>query len=490
MRVRAAVRSLLMAGSVLGTVATAAAPSAHAGYQLVGQIAIPASGTNPFSSGQFNTYDISFFDPTTQLDYVADRTNGVVDVFSAKTNSFVGQISATPNFQGIQPTPPANPAVTAISGPDGVVVVNGAVGLPNEHQLWAGDGNSTLVGFNLPGNGQISGTPISTVLSGFTAAQTRRVDEGSFDPRDNRLVFANNAALPTPYISVVNAATNQVLSQNVFNGTNGAPDTTGGGIEQSAWDRVTASFYLSVDTATGPGGIAKLDANGNVTHFYNFADFGLSTCGPTGLAVSNVGGGTQLTLACGGQSLIFDPSANGGAGKILKEFTDVQGGDQVWFDPSTGRSYITGLDPAGNRVVAVVDLNDLNNIRQLQSLSTGPGAHSVAVDPISNEIFVPVGGFTPYPGMTTTGWGTFPGSADACGPAIGNQGCVLVFALAPEPSSLPVLVAGLAGLLALGVRRTRRCERREQPARAIWHDSRFSGGCLMPSAAERRCRRL
>ena len=68
---------------------------AHALYELVAEIPVQSSGTNPFASGQFNTYDISFFDATTQLDYVADRTNGVVDVFSAVTNKQVGQIGSS-----------------------------------------------------------------------------------------------------------------------------------------------------------------------------------------------------------------------------------------------------------------------------------------------------------------------------------------------------------------------------------------------------------
>jgi hypothetical protein len=454
MQPRSTVQSVLLTGSVLSAVTMATVP-AHAAYELVSAIPIPATLANPFNSppstpnGPFTTYDISFFDPTTQLDYVADRTNGVVDVFSAKTNTFVGTVGS---FQGIQPPPPAAPN-NAISGPDGVVVVSGAVGLPNEHQLWVGDGNSTLAGFSLPSNNPITGTPISTVLPGFTAADTKRVDEGSFDPKDNVLVFANNAASPTPYITVINAANNQILKQNVFDGKNGAPDTTtNGGIEQPAWDKVTQSFYLSVDTANGIGGIAKLDSGGNVTKFYdlsasNFLGAG-GKCNPTGLAVSNIGGGTQLTLACAGQSLIFDPSANGGTGQILKEIPQVQGGDEVWFDPNLGYSYLTGLDPTGTtRLLGIVDLNNLANIRLIQTLNTGPGAHSVAVDAVTGEAFVPVGGFV------SPSWGTAPGSAAACGSAIGNKGCVLVFALVPEPSSLPVLITGLAGLFALGLRR-------------------------------------
>jgi hypothetical protein len=421
-------------------------------YVLKTAIPVPPSAANPFA-GQFTTYDIGFFDAKTQLYYLADRTNASVDIFSAATNSFVGRIGG---FQGIQPPPPAVPPNNAISGPDGVVVVNGAVGFPNQHQLWVGDGNSTLAGFNLPGNTLIPGTPISTVFNGYTTATAKRVDEGAFDPKDNVLLFGNNAASPTPFITVINAATNAVVAHNVFNGTNGAPDTTGGGIEQPGWDKVTQRFYLSIDTATGPGGIAQLDANGNVTHYYDFASASFlgagGTCGPTGLAVSNIGGGTQLTIACAGQSLIFDPSANGGNGAILKTFPQVSGGDEVWFDPSTNLSFLTGFDTSSppNRVLGIVDLSNLANIQLVQVLPTGPGAHSVAVDPISGEAFVPVGAFV------APSWGTSPGSAAACGPAIGNNGCILVFARAPAPGSLALLTTALAGLAGIAWRRRRR----------------------------------
>lgn len=61
---------------------------ANAVYTLIGEIPVNATAANPFNTngqlnGPFTTYDISFFDPATQLDYLADRTNASVDVFYA-----------------------------------------------------------------------------------------------------------------------------------------------------------------------------------------------------------------------------------------------------------------------------------------------------------------------------------------------------------------------------------------------------------------------
>jgi hypothetical protein len=440
-------------GLAWGVAAMATSADATPQYQLLTTIDIPPSSTNPFPAvgSPFTTYDISFFDPKTQLDYVADRTNAAVDVFSAQTNTFVGQIAGVPAFQGIQPTPPGQPANNAISGPDGVVVVNGAVGFPNQHQLWVGDGNATLAGFNLSTSltnpATISGTPISL----GPAATAKRVDEGAFDPKDNLLVFANNAATPTPFTTLVNATNNAIVAKTVFDGTtqHGKPTPVATGIEQPAWDKNTQSFYVAVDNA-GPGGIAQMDITGAVTHFYDFSDAAFlgagSVCGPTGVAVSNVGGGTQLTIACGDatskQSLIFDPTKNGGNGQILTKLTQVVGGDEVWVDPNNSTAYLTGVDGSGNRVLAIVDLT---TDTWKQNVPTGPGAHSVAVDPITGEAFVPVGGFVAYPSLPG-GWGTSPGSGAVCGD---NLGCVLVFAPVPEPASLPLMLTALAGLAAL-----------------------------------------
>src|SRR5258706_9790993 len=146
-------------------------------YELETLIPVPASADNTVG-GKFTTYDIAFFDGTTQNFYLADRSNAAVDIFSAATNSFIGRVGGSGGlFAGIQPpqnVPNPPPANNDISGPNGVLVVN----QPGQHVLWAGDGNSTLKGFNLnAGNAQLPGTPIATV----TPAD-KRVAEMAFSP--------------------------------------------------------------------------------------------------------------------------------------------------------------------------------------------------------------------------------------------------------------------------------------------------------------------
>ena len=111
---------------------------AHAVYVLQQTIPVPATSANSLS-GAFTSYDISFFDNSAigGFDYIADRTNAAVDVIKGATGStpasFAGQIFPTGSsaFAGL----PTFSAGTALSGPDGVVVVDRT----GQHQVWAGD---------------------------------------------------------------------------------------------------------------------------------------------------------------------------------------------------------------------------------------------------------------------------------------------------------------------------------------------------------------
>jgi len=379
-------------------------------YSEVDLIPVPPIGSiNP--TGSFS-FDISFFAGNTQLDYVADRANASIDVFSAANNSFVQQITGTGAnaFVGNTPSPPSPD-----TGPNGVLVANGVV--------YGGDGNSTVKALQLTaGNPPAIGSPISVGL----AAQGR-ADEMAFDPADHILAVASDHGTPSPYISLIDTTTNTVMKTVVFDGTSGTPNA-GNGIEQAVWNGNTHTFYINVPqigaSPSDPGGIAVMNASGTVTKVYDFASFGISSCGPTGLAV---GINNQLIVGCGStQSFIFDPAANGGAGKIVAIFAGVTA-DELAFDPTNDLAFLTS-----NGTLAVI--NALTD-QFLQSLTTAAGSHSVSVDPVSNEVFVPVrNGRINDPNCVT--------------------GCIEVFAV-PETSTLPLFAGGLFGIAALLWRRRR-----------------------------------
>ncbi|MDQ2801293.1 MAG: hypothetical protein M3Y41_00885, partial [Pseudomonadota bacterium] len=158
--------------------------------------------------------------------------------------------------------------------------------------------------------------------------------------------------------------------------------------------------------------VAELDAAGNVTHVFDLSTFNggsITACSPTGLVAGNNG---ELLVGCGvaSQSIILNPLANGGAGSI-KTFTQVSGEDQVAYDPVTNLYYLAASNNPGGAILGII--NGATDTF-LQALSTVPGAHSVAVDPITGEAFVPFGASA---GNT------------AC-----TAGCIGVFALASSAS--------------------------------------------------------
>jgi hypothetical protein len=387
--------------------------SAQADYVLQNTIAVPASPDNNVG-GLFKTYDISYFDPVTQLDYVADRSNAAVDVFSAKTDTFVTRIGGTGYLFSGQTTS------NDTSGPDGVQVVN----LTGQHQVYAGNGNSTLLGFNIVNpttNPQFLTLPTGT-------PDQNRVDEMSFDPNTRHLLVANNAA-PVPFATLIDTKTNSIITKIFFNGTNGAP-VAGNGIEASDFSQKTGKFYLSIPQlgANGTsGGVAEINPQtGAVLRVFDLAALGFNNYSPSGLAVASNG---QILVgnANPGQTIVIDPTGASGNVKVVAAFSQVSGEDQVWFDPTTGRWFLAARTNPGGPVLGVIDSN---TDTFLQNIATTAGDHSVAVDPISGQVFVPFG-------------------ADPTNSVCPN-GCIAVFgenvSAVPELSTWAMMIVGFTGV--------------------------------------------
>jgi hypothetical protein len=289
-------------------------------------------------------FDISWVDSPTGRYYLADRSNGAVDVIDGLTNTFSAQIPGFVGFTGKNDS----------SGPDGVVVTMSG------KELWAGDGDSTVKVVDLTAN---------KVVASISTGGKFRADEMAYDPRENLLAVANNADDP-PFASLISVPGRVVLKKITF-------DDSTNGAEQPQYDPVTGMFYISVPaTKTNPGG--EVDVIDPVSKTVT-AKYGLTNCGPNGLAI---GPGNQLLAGCGNRhrAVIIDRTN----GMVIADFSNVGGADEVWYNAGDNRYY---LAETAFQNLGIIDAGGPTVVGEVQ---TGLGAHSVAADLSSNHIFVPI----------------------------------------------------------------------------------------------------
>ncbi|MFN2461627.1 MAG: YncE family protein [Candidatus Velthaea sp.] len=161
---------------------------------------------------------------------------------------------------------------------------------------------------------------------------------------------------------------------------------TPGGVEQPVWDPVQDVFLVMIPgTSANPNG--EVDVISPKT-FQITKVFPIATnCQPNGGALGN---NENLYLGCSAttgtlQTLVM----NATNGAIIATIPGVAGGDEVWYSSSTNRFYCACSNnpaSAGGPVLLVVDAGT-NTV--FQTIPTTAGAHSVAVDPASDLIFLP-----------------------------------------------------------------------------------------------------
>jgi hypothetical protein len=408
--------------SVIALASAALLSPAHADtYVFTNTIAVPPTASN--TTGLFTRFDISFFDPLTQLDYVANRSNAAVDVFSATNDTFVQHVLGDPQFAGQQ-------ASNDTSGPDGVQVVN----VPGQHQVWAGDGPSTVYNFNI--SNQTTNPTITQNGMPLNTGGTARADEMAYSPTANTILVANNADNPA-FATLINAKTGVPIVVGPGNNTKitipgGNSATMTGGLEASDFNPVTKSFFLAVPQLAGipgaKGGVAEIDpVTGAVKNVFNLQSTpgACGNCSPTGLAAAANG---QMLVGDGNTgpgtgAMIIDPT-----GKVLVTFSGIQGVDQVWYDPTTNRWFLAASNNPASNGGPILAIIDAATDTIFQIINTTAGDHSVAVDPISGKIFVPF----------------------ASGNTVCPNGCIAVFSdvatAIPEPSTWAMMLIGFLGL--------------------------------------------
>jgi hypothetical protein len=391
---------------------------------------IPINGTAGNRATKLFSFDISWFDPTTRLYFLADRSNAALDVIDTRTDTLFGQIGGpAPNGAGFA----GDTGTTATSGPNGVTVA------PNLPCIFATDTAATSGGRVVSFNYNVSfTTPAGAVNTGGN----RRADELAFDPRDRLLLVINNAEVPpgTPFGTLITVSPTcglTIVTQFTFtsiHATNGA--------EQPVWDPTTSKFYLTIPEVNGPGGggptggVLRISPTGVFENFYP-----INFCQPAGLTV---GPNDDLLVGC---NTVFDTSGNactavvpapnpagtpaahpatctgiafpqaaicnplkGCTGNGLVSVPGVGGGDEVWFNSGDRNYYVTsGNNPIGPTFGVVASV--VNNLTQLvptlppvpaTNPTTPPGhsagtVHSIAASSANNHVYVPLPANTSYP---------------------------------------------------------------------------------------------
>jgi hypothetical protein len=330
-----------------------AAVAQEESFKRVTTIQVPG---NPLVS-----FDISFIDPLLGLYVLGDRSNAAVDFFDTASNTFIDRVGG---FVGARKDATGT-VNNDISGPDGVAVVN-------HREVWAGDGDSTV---------KVVDIKTRKVTDTIKTNGKFRADEMAWDPRD-RILMVTNPADDPPFVTFISTDTgHKVLGQLQF------PDATAG-LEQPVWSPRTGLFYISVPqigTDKSNGGIAVIDPVARSVK----QTFTVANCTPAGLTI---GPDNQALLGCSAtgstgfpaQTVVMDLNN----GNILANISQVGGSDQVTYNPGDNHYYLAARNNPGGGVLGVVDAStnawDVN-------VPTSTTAHSVAADPVSNFVYVPIG---------------------------------------------------------------------------------------------------
>lgn len=326
-------------------------------YRLLATI----QGADVPPSSSFWAFDSSWVDPRAHRYYLADATNRRVDVVDTRTNQLIDTIGGFTGFQGT-------------IGDVGTMGPSGLVGDEQGH-LFVGDGNSSFKIVTLKNH---------HILSIGTGGRGR-VDEMAYDPA-RHLVLATNSADVPPFVSIIDVRAHRLLGKLAL------PFATAG-VEQPVYENGT--FLLAVPQTRqhlqGEIMVITVDHAGR-PHVAGRHSIPIP-CQPNGLVR---GPHQQVLLGCAvGHPLVMGADT----WKVRAIIDQISGEtDEVWYNPTDYRFFTATAVGTAHPMVGVIDAR---TEQWLTSIPTVPFAHSVAVDPRSRHVFVPmaklgIGVFEPF----------------------------------------------------------------------------------------------
>jgi len=363
------------------------------------------------NGGQITGFDISWVDPYSRVYLLADGGNSEVDIVDLNNNNnvyTVGGFNKTtdPNFT----------QYCMVCGPNGVVSVN-------HIEAWAGDGPSFSGPIVLNSNPAVAYATsncdsavrvIDLVTKQITDTISTggcfRADENAFDPADQVFLIANPGEMnigkssSVPFITLISTQPvlpgqhHQILKKINFDGTNGAPNSIGGSIEQSVYSPDTGMFYINA--SNGPNDVVVvINPQGAADDIGIVGTYTLNGCGgSTGLALKEY----IAFIGCGAGAQFMDIRS----GNIVATVPQVSGVDEVTYD--AGLNLFAASSFAGQLYTI-----DGTSYKLGQTIPSASGAHGIthsqAADSVTGLLYMPV-----------------PAFGALCGPTP-NKGCIAVF---------------------------------------------------------------
>ncbi|MEA2976387.1 MAG: hypothetical protein QOF19_1907 [Alphaproteobacteria bacterium] len=319
--------------------------------------------TIPVPGEPLISFDISYVDQKTQRYYLADRSNKGVDIFDLKTNKYVGRVEG---FLGavLKPDGKVN---SNKSGPDGVIAFG--------NEIWAGDGDSTI---------KVIDVKTNKITDTISTGGSTRLDEMSYDPKNQIFIGVNNAEEP-PFATLVSTKKgHKVIAKVPFK-------EASDGAEQPDYNSIDGMFYVAIPEVNKDpkkGAVAVINPkDGKIVKMLP-----VDNCHPNGLAFGPNG---NFVLGCsvrgkdGMPAIIVIMSSK--TGQVVATVADIGGADMVAYSKKNNQYYIGGGNNPGGGTLGVIDAAT-NKLVQKVAMKGASTPHSVAVNETNGNVIVPGGG--------------------------------------------------------------------------------------------------
>ena len=326
--------------------------------------------------GGLNSFDIGFVDPQIGLYFLADRTNKTIDQVKTSDNT-ITQLAA-----GL------------LVGPNGVITAN------DHTEVWAADSADP-----------VTKTSSVKVISLAQGAVTHTIDTGGQgrsdelceDPQHHLVLVANDAEEDL-FLTFISTESYKIVRKIHLDGSdrNAQNIKATNGIEQCQWNPRTGKIYLAIPQV---GGTPGTNDTPGVVLMINPASLKVQKVFPIESGFVAASGATPATADClGPQGLTIGPQreillgcSNKGQGSVIINELDgrlihslpgLNGNDEVWYNPGDNHYFLAGSNHTGGPQLSVVD-QKADNGNEDAAATTAAGSHSVAADPVKNQVYVP-----------------------------------------------------------------------------------------------------